>query len=85
MPHNYSPDYFVVRGCAYVVNGRQEGKDLSLKVDSMTLPNSPVDDKHSLLKQKFKQMCQNISAAKEKVGFEPQDFLKYDSVYTPPT
>jgi hypothetical protein len=29
-------------------------------------------------------MCQNISAGKENVGYEPYDFVKYDCVYTPP-
>jgi hypothetical protein len=28
-------------------------------------------------------MCHNISAAKENLGYEPQDFVKYDCVYTP--
>lgn len=27
-------------------------------------------------------MCENITSGKESLGFEPQDFFKYDAVYT---
>ena len=66
-----------------MVEGRQEGKDLSVKVERIFLPLSIPENKNSLLKQKFRQMCHNISAGKETVGYEASDFLKYDCKYTP--
>jgi hypothetical protein len=47
------------------------------------MPNPSPEEKNPLLKQKFRQMCQNISAGKEIPGFSPADFAKYDCVYTP--
>ena len=82
-PPLFRPNCLVVSGGAYIIEGRQEGKDLTIKVEALMLPNGQNEDKNALLKMKFKQMCQNISAGKESVGYDPRDFLKYDCVYTP--
>jgi hypothetical protein len=58
-----------VTGCAYIATGKYEGKDLSMTVDSFTLPTMPGEEKATLAKHKFRQMCQNISAAKDTLGF----------------
>lgn len=63
-PKDYTPDCLVVPGCVYMAEGRQEGKDLAIKLNKLYLPISPPEEKQSLLKQKFRQMCNNIAAAK---------------------
>jgi len=80
---DYTPDCLIVPGAVYIAEGRQEGKDLSIKVSKLSLPIAPQEEKFSFLKQKFRQMCNNIAAAKETIGYVRQDFIKYDCVHTP--
>lgn len=83
IPTGFVSNSLLVAGCAYIVKGKHEGKNLTFTVSDFTLPSPIPEEKDPLLKKKFRQMCQNISSGKDTSGFSPADFVKYDCIYTP--
>ena len=65
----YNHRHFLVPGCIYAVKGKYLNKSLVLTVDEVILPPSMPEQKHSLIKHKFKVICDNINFEKKALNF----------------